>query len=93
MDSSAVAYSLGLVSRVSVGVGETAGTIKAIISDPVGYVKSMAQIVEVIKHLDQPGRLLKAMADGFEQQMKLANPYDFEDQRGLYEKFRTSYYM
>ena len=81
------------VSGVSVGVGQTAGTLKAIVSDPVGYVKSMAKIVEVVKQLDHPVRLLKAMADGFEQQMRVANPYDMEDQRALYEEFRTSYYM
>ncbi|MCU4802448.1 hypothetical protein OB920_18965 [Halobacteria archaeon HArc-gm2] len=92
MDSSGVAYSLGLLSGVSVGAGQTAGTMKAIVTDPVGYAESMTQIVEVVKQLDQPGRLIKAMADGFEQQQRLANPYDFDDQRELYEEFRTSYY-
>ncbi|SFR97278.1 hypothetical protein SAMN05216559_1824 [Halomicrobium zhouii] len=92
MDSSGVAYSLGLLSGVSVGAGQTAGTVKALVSDPVGYAESMAKIVEVVEHLDQPGRLIEAMADGFEQQQRLANPYDFDDERELYEEFRTSYY-
>ncbi|MCU4802443.1 hypothetical protein OB920_18940 [Halobacteria archaeon HArc-gm2] len=92
MDSSGVAYSLGLLSGVSVGAGQTAETVKALVSDPVGYAESMTQIVEVVKQLDQPGRLIEAMAEGFEQQQRLANPYSFDDQRELYEEFRTSYY-
>jgi predicted dehydrogenase len=66
-------------------MGETAGMLKAIYEDPVAVAESMIQVVEVLIETDDYGQLVEAIADGFEQQMRLADPYDFEDQRALYE--------
>lgn len=92
MDNSYVATRLGVLTGLSVGVGETAGMIKALIEDPTGVAESMIEVVKVVIETDDYGKLLEAVADGFEQQQKLANPYDFDDQRALYEDFRTNYY-
>lgn len=93
IDSSEAAYSLGVLSGFTTGAGETAAMVRALLSDPLGYLASMTKILAVVEHLDQIGTLVGAMADGFERQMKTANPYDIDEQRQLYEHFRTTYYL
>ncbi|SFR97017.1 hypothetical protein SAMN05216559_1760 [Halomicrobium zhouii] len=91
-DSVRMAIALGMVTGFGAGAGQMAGAVKAMTDDFEAYAKSVAQIVVVLKQRGVGGTL-EAMADGMERQMKLANPYDFNDQRALYEHFRTNYYL
>jgi hypothetical protein len=87
-----VAHDLGLLSGLTVGAGENAEMVAAILDDPLGFVQGITKIVEIADKWHLLDDILAAIPDAIENKQDQQNPYDEASQPGLYDEFRTGWY-
>ncbi|QSG07521.1 vWFA domain containing protein [Halapricum desulfuricans] len=79
--------SLGTLSGLSTGGVETAEMLQAMVTDPVGYLKTTAQVVSQLDEMDE---LIRQLPASVETQQKRNNPH--EEGTQAYRAYRQGWY-
>lgn len=82
-------HDLGLLSGLSTGAVETAEFIEAFLSDPVGFVAGIADVIAAIPDLPE---IIAALPEAIESQQDRNNPHDEDDEEELYDTYRQGWY-
>lgn len=88
----AIAHDLGKLSGFTVGAGETIESVQTLIEDPVAFVESLTQIVELLDQLGLLDDLIAMMPAQIDRKQEVTNPYDQESQPDLYQSYRVGWY-
>lgn len=93
------ARSLGMLSGLTVGAGETAqlgvstaDLMEAIANNPLGYVQGLTKIVDLLEKWHLLDDVLAAIPDAVVAQQEAQNPYDKETQPDLHQNFAVGWY-
>jgi len=92
IDSPSVARALGAFSGITVAAGGSVDAVAAFVSDPTAFIDQMTEVLDLVQEVDVD-QLIEGLAQSFEDQQDLVNPYEEDDQSGLYTDFRRSYYV
>jgi hypothetical protein len=91
-NSLVVARHTGAYSGLTSGAGSFYDEGTDLLANPEEYAATTVDGVAAIYEANDKSRVVEAMADQYESQMRLANPYDPEKQPELYKTFRANYY-
>jgi hypothetical protein len=91
-NSTVLALKTGQLSGFTTGAGGTAKELRAAARDPVGYVKSITQLVELLRDLGLLEEIIRALPQQIEQKQELNNPYDQSTSSEEYQAYRAGWY-
>ncbi|WP_276302645.1 hypothetical protein [Halorussus lipolyticus] len=89
---SPVARKLGRFSGFSAGVGGTVKSLLSFVRDPLGFVESLGELIELVDEsgLGIVSMMIEAMGENLQNKQETNNPY--EKGTALYDDFRYNWW-
>ncbi|MFC7079168.1 hypothetical protein [Halorussus caseinilyticus] len=90
MYATGAAEKLGALSGFSAGMGGTIKSLLGLVNDPLGFVKGLTGLIDLLDESGLLGMFLDAMVSSLQDKQKTNNPY--AEGSALYDEYRNSWY-